>query len=157
MGVGDEQLVDEVLVLDAGGRLAAAAAALRLVVGHRLRLGVTAMGQRHHHILGRNQILGRQVFVIDEDFRAPLVAEGVADVFELVADDFEQPLRARQNVRQIPDLLQQFLELGKDLVLLESGEPVQAHLQNRLRLRFRQPIAALDDARAPRFRRRAGC
>ena len=58
------------------------------------------------------------------------------------ADHFEQALRPRQNVRQIANLLQQLLELGDDLVLLESGEPVQAHLQNRLRLCLGQPIAA---------------
>ena len=39
--VRDEQLLDEVFVLDGRGALAAAAAALRLVVGHRLRLGIT--------------------------------------------------------------------------------------------------------------------
>ena len=55
VGVRDEQLVDEILVLDAGRRLAAPAAALRLIVGNRLRLGVAAVRQRHHHILGRNQ------------------------------------------------------------------------------------------------------
>src|SRR5882757_2088978 len=98
MGVRDEQLVDEILVLDAGGGLAAAAAALRLVVGYRLRLGVTAMGQGHDHILRRDQILRREILVIDEDFSAPLVAEGVADIFELVANHFEQTLRPGQNI-----------------------------------------------------------
>ena len=38
VGVRDEQLLDEVLVLDRGGGLAASAAALRLVLGERLRL-----------------------------------------------------------------------------------------------------------------------
>jgi hypothetical protein len=32
VGVGDEQLVDEILILDAGGGLAATAAALSLIV-----------------------------------------------------------------------------------------------------------------------------
>ncbi len=151
MGVRHEQFVDEVFVLDAGGRLAPSAAALRLVVGNRLRLGVTAMGQGHHHILRGNQIFRRQVFVIDEDFRAPLIAEGVADIFELVANHFEQTLRAGQDVGKIPNLFQQFLELGNDLVLLEPCEPVKAHLQNCLRLRLRQSIAARDDAESRDF------
>ena len=64
--------------------------------------------------------------------------------------------RARMSLK-IADLLQQLLEFGEDLVLLEPGEPVEPHFQDRLRLDFRQPIAALDDAQRPRFRPRAGC
>ena len=153
--VGDEQLVDEVLVLDAGGSLAAAAAALRLVIGHGLRLGVAAMRQRDDDVFRRNQIFGGEILVIDENFGAALVAEGVADVFELVADHFEQPLRARQNVRQVPDLHEQFLELLENLVLLEPRQPVEAHLENRLGLRFRELVSAVDDAERHNFPVRA--
>jgi len=46
VGIRDEQLVDEILVLDAGRRFAAPAAPLRLIVGHRLRLGVAAIATR---------------------------------------------------------------------------------------------------------------
>ena len=109
VSVGHEQLVDEILILDAGGGLAAAAAALRLIVGDRLRLGITAMRQRHHDILGRNQIFSGEIFVIDQDFRAALVAECVADEFQFLADHLEQPLRPREDVRQIADLFQQLL------------------------------------------------
>ena len=59
MGIGDEQLVDEILVLDLGGRAAATAAALHLVVSQALGLGVTAVGKRHYHVLFRNEVLHR--------------------------------------------------------------------------------------------------
>jgi hypothetical protein len=54
--------------------------------------------QGHHHILGGYQILGREVFMIDQDFGSSLVAEGIADVFEFVADDFEQSFGTGQDV-----------------------------------------------------------
>src|SRR6202046_3816002 len=40
VGVRDEELLDEVFILDRGGRLAAPAAPLCLVVRNRLRLGI---------------------------------------------------------------------------------------------------------------------
>ena len=57
--VRDEELLDEVFVLDRGRRLAAAAAALHLVFGDRLALGVTGMRQRDHHVLRLDEIFGR--------------------------------------------------------------------------------------------------
>jgi hypothetical protein len=48
--VGDEQLVDPVLVLGGGGLLAAPAALLRTVLGHRLALDVAGVRQRDHHV-----------------------------------------------------------------------------------------------------------
>ncbi len=146
MGVGHEQLVDEILVLDAGGGLAAAAAALCLIVRDRLRLGIAAMRQRDNHVLGGNQIFGGQVLVIDEDLGTALVAERIADELQLHAYHLEQPLGTGQNIRQVAYLLEQLLELGNDLVLLQSREPIEAHLQDGLRLDFRQAIASLDDA-----------
>ena len=86
-----------------------------------------------------------------ENFGAALVAEGIADEFQFLADHFEQALRTREDVRQIADLFQQLLVFANDLVLLEAREPVEAHLQNRLRLRLRQPIAAFDDAERGNF------
>ena len=48
--------------------------------------------------------------------------------------------RARMSPRSL-DLHQQLLELGDDLVLLESREAIQAQVENRLGLRLRKPVA----------------
>src|SRR5207344_2485598 len=60
--VGDEQALDEVVLLHRRRGLAAAAAALRLVLGERLRLDVAAVRERNHHVLRRDQVLDRDVF-----------------------------------------------------------------------------------------------
>ena len=57
--VRDEELLDEVFVLHRRGRLAAAAAALHLVFGDRLALGVTRVRQRDHHVLRLDEVFGR--------------------------------------------------------------------------------------------------
>ena len=86
-----------------------------------------------------------------------LSAECVADVFELAANDAEQPLGPRENVAEIADLNQQLLELGDDLVLLEPGEPIQPHLEDGLRLDFRQPVTARRPIPTPRSPRPDAC
>ena len=76
VGVGDEQLLDEVLVLDRGGGLAAPAAPLRLVFGERLALGIAGVRKRHHHVLRLDQVLGGQIEVIAVDLGAAGIAVG---------------------------------------------------------------------------------
>src|SRR5690606_10183988 len=63
VGIGHEQFVDEVLVLDARRRFAAPAAPLRLIGGYRLRLRVAAVRQRNDHVLLLDQILDREIGV----------------------------------------------------------------------------------------------
>ena len=131
--------------------LAAAAAPLRLIVRHRLSLGIAAVRQRHHHFLGGNQILEGEILVRRDDLGAALVGEAVADRLELVADDLEQALGARKNVGEVTDQREQLLVFRNDLLLLEPGQAVQAHVEDGLRLHFRQPIAARDDAERRRL------
>ncbi len=68
-----------------------------------------------------------------------------------------QPLGPRQDVGQVADLREQLLELIDDLVLLEAGEPVQAHVENGLRLRVGKQVTTGARCRARRFRLPAGC
>jgi hypothetical protein len=56
VGVGHEQLIDEIVVLDRRRLLAAAAALLGAVVGERLALEVAGVRQGDHHVLGRDQV-----------------------------------------------------------------------------------------------------
>jgi hypothetical protein len=82
--VGDEQVIDEIVVLHRRRLLAAAAAALGAVVGERLTLEVAAVRQGHHHVLRRDQVLDAEFLRVHDDFGATLVAELVADGRQLV-------------------------------------------------------------------------
>ena len=59
---------------------------------------------------------------------------------ELVAHHLGETLGARQDIVEIADAFQQSLVLLDDPVLLEAGEAIEAHVQNRLRLRFGQVV-----------------
>src|SRR5690606_30376888 len=85
--VRDEQLLDPVVVLLAGGLLAAAAPALRPVLRDRLALDVAGMREGDDHVGRRDEVLGADLGGIELDARAPLVAVLRADGDEFVRDD----------------------------------------------------------------------
>jgi hypothetical protein len=64
----------------------------------------------------------------------PCIAELGADRGELVADDLRDPLGLGQDVEQVGDGLDHLAVLLDDLVLLQPGQALQAHLQDLLRL-----------------------
>ena len=78
MGIGDKQVVDEIVFLGRRGLFAAPAAFLRPVVRQGLRLEITTMGKGHHHIFRGDQILHAQILRIHHNFAAPLIAELLA-------------------------------------------------------------------------------
>ena len=61
---------------------------------------------------------------------------------QFFAHHLRQPLGPRQDVGEIDDQRQQFLVLGDDLVLFESREAVQAHVEDGLGLDLGEPVAA---------------
>ncbi len=97
MAVGHEQLVDEVFVLDLGGRTPAAAAFLGLVGIETLRLRVAAMRQSNDEILFRNQILIRYISVVFNNFGPAVIAVLIADFFEFFSNHSHQLIRILQN------------------------------------------------------------
>ena len=117
------------------------------------------MRERDHHILRLDQILGGEIQVIAVDLGAARVAVGLAHLDQLGAHHLGQPLRPRQDIRQVDDLGEQLLVLVDDLVLLEPREAMQAHVEDGLRLHLGEPVAAADSpssaARSCRPRRRA--
>ena len=147
MGVGDEELFDPVVFLGRRRLLAAAAALLRTVLGQGLGLHVTGMGQGDHHVLRRDQVFGAEVLRIDLDLRAAHVlvafAVFIAGCDQFIADDLGHALRTSEDVEQVGDLRHHFLVLVDDLVLLEAGQALQAHLQDFLRLVVGQLVQAV--------------
>ncbi len=106
MRIGDEQLVDEILVLDLRRRAAAPAALLRLVGIDRLRLGVAPVRQRYDDFLARDQILDTEIRLVLHDLGAAIVAECVADFLEFVANDLKQLVGVGQNTRKLFNFIQ---------------------------------------------------
>ena len=147
MCVGNEELVHPVVFFGGCGLLAPATAFLRAVFAQWLALDVAQVRQSHHHVGGCDQVFGAQVkrAVLNQAAaRAQLgLAEFVFNDRELVANDGGNPLGPPQDVQQIVDLGHNFFVLDDDLVLLQTGQALQTHLQNFLRLGFRQAVEAV--------------
>ena len=141
MGVGDEHALDEVVLAHRRRLLAAPAAPLRAVVGHRLGLDVPGVREGHHDVLRRDQILDRDVLGVQDDLALARVAVCGLYRRQLVGDDGGDACGPRQDVEQVGDPLEQLPVLLDDLVLLERGEALELHLEDALRLRLRQAIA----------------
>ena len=141
MGVGDEELVDEVFVLHRGGLFAAPAAPLGAVIGEWLALEVAGVRERHHHVFGRDQVFEVDFGGVEHDFGAARVVELVFHRVEFVDDDRGDARRTGEDVEQVGDDFHDFAVFGDDLVLFQAGEPLEAKFENRLRLRFREPVA----------------
>ena len=141
VGVGDEQLLDEIVFAGSGRQLAATTATLRTVLGQWLRLDIAGMRESHHHVFRRDQVLDADFLGIDHDFAAPLVAIHGLHLRQLVGNDGGDALGLGQNVEVVGDTAQQFAVFAHDLVLLQAGQALQTHFQNGLGLRFGQAIA----------------
>ena len=75
---------------------------------------------------------------------------------QFVADDDGDALRLGQDVEQVVDLGHHVLVLGDDLVLLQAGQALQAHLQDFLGLRVGQLVQAVGCPCRIRARRPSG-
>ena len=61
------------------------------------------------------------------------------DCVQLVDDNADEQLVARQNLAEPRDRLHQLRELVQDLLPLEAGQPLELHVEDRLRLDDREP------------------
>ena len=142
--VGNEELVYPVVFLGLCRLFAAAAPALRAVFADRLALDVAGVAERDDDVGRRDQILSAQLLHVVFDDAAARGKLALAELFaqgaELARDDRRHAIGARQDVQQVGDLLHHLAVLGNDLVLLEAGEALQAHLQDFLRLVVRQAV-----------------
>ena len=92
VGRRDEEVVDDVVAAQLRAAHALAAAPLRAVVVDLGALGVAAAGDRDDDVLLGDEVLDRHVAVEGHDLGAPLVAELVDDLGQLLADDRALPL-----------------------------------------------------------------
>ena len=73
-----------------------------------------------------------------DDLRAALVAVLLADRLQLVDDDLHQQALAGEDGAQALDRLEQLGQLVEDLLPLQAGQPLELHVEDRLRLDLRQ-------------------
>ena len=131
----DEQVLDDVLFLRLRPHPALAAAFLRAVDREWRPLRVTAPADREDDLLLGDEILGSEVARLGDDLGAPRAAVDFADSRKLGANDRRDAFAFRENVLQVRDGGKDLPELGDDLLALEAREALEAHVQNRLRLR----------------------
>ena len=140
MRVGNEKLVDPIVFFGGGGLFAATAAFLGAVFRQRLALDVTAVRQRNHHVGGRDQVFGGQILRIVFNEAAACTQFGLAKFLaqfaQFGANDGGHALGLGQDVEQVFNFRHDFFVLDHNLVLLESCQALQTHLQNLLRLGF---------------------
>ena len=140
---GDEELRDEVLVLGRRAGDAASAALLRAVGGHRVALDVAAVADGDDHVLVGDQLLDGDLALVVDDLGAALVAELLSDLGELVVDHRHQAAVRGEDRLQAIDRGAERAELVVELLALEAGQALQAHVEDRLRLPLGERVVAL--------------
>ena len=147
MGVADEELFNPIVFFGGGGLLAATAAFLGAVFAQRLALDVAAVAECDHHVGGRDQVFGGQILGVVLDVAAAstqlALAELLANGCEFLGNDGRDAFWAGQDVEQVVNFSHDFFVLVDDLVLLQAGQALQAHLQNFVGLGVAQAVEAI--------------
>ena len=139
VGVGDEQVLDRVLLAGDVADDPLAAAVLAAVGRDGLALDVAAAADRDDDVLVGDQVLVGHLPVGVVDDPGPSLA-GVLplELAELLLDDPEDPARVGQDVLELGDELDDREVLVLDLLALERRQPGQAHVEDRLGLQLGQ-------------------
>ena len=87
MGRGDEEPLDEILLLGAHAGFPFAAAALGPVEGDGVALDVAAVGDGDHHVLFDDQVLEGEIARLVDDFGAAGVGVALLDLEQFLLDD----------------------------------------------------------------------
>src|SRR3989441_538842 len=148
---GDEEVLDDVFLFRLHARHALAPAALAAVGLDVRALDVPRARDGDDHFLVGEQVLDGEVGRAVDDLRAPGVAILVADGDQLLLDDGHELGVGGEDALQLLDEGQHLLVLFDDLVTLELGQALQAHVENSLGLDFRE-----GELRHERFARGVG-
>ena len=130
----DEDVGQKILVARAHPDPALAAAALVAVLRQRRALDVSGVADRDGDILVGDQILDAEIALRLDDLRAPFVTVRLAHLPQLVDDDLQQQHITLEDGPQTFDRPVQVGQLVEHLLPLESGQALQLHVQDGLRL-----------------------
>ena len=139
-------MLDVVVVLHVHPGDALAPAVLHPVGGQRQRLDVAGLRDRDDHLLVGDQVLDVHVVFGVGDLRAPVVAVGLADLEQLLADEGHDARLVAEDLPQLADPLDEVGVVALDLVDLERRQPAQRHREDRLGLLAGQ-LELLDELR----------
>ena len=143
VGVGDEQVLDGVLLAGDVADDPLAAALLAAVGGDRLALDVAAAADRDDDVLVGDQVLVGHLPARVVDDPGPALAGVLAlQLGQLVLDDRQDPAGVGQDVLELGDQLDHAQVLVLDLLALEGGQAGEAHVEDRLGLDLGQVEAA---------------
>ncbi len=129
-----DHVPDDVLAGNLGGLDAATTAGLRAIGGRRDRLDVPGRGHGDDDLIVGDQVLEAEVAVVGDEATAPVVAELLSDLRELVFDDLPPPGRVGEDRLEIGDPLVELRQFGTQLVDLERREPAKRHVEDGVRL-----------------------
>ena len=138
MGGGDENPLHKILLLRPHADLTASPPALALVKTDRVPLDVARMGNGDDHVLLDDQILDVDLLGAEYDFGSTLIPVTGPDLGQLLNDHVEDLLRVIENPLK---LVNQGGDLGVfrvDFLPFKSGQPLEAHVENRLCLNIGQ-------------------
>ena len=138
MGRGDEEVLDDVLLLGLHARHALAAAPLAPVRLDVRPLDVARARDRDDHLLVGEQVLDRELGRLGDDLGPARVAVLLLDREQVLADDRHQLRVGREDALELLDEREGLLVLLDDLVALELSEALQPHVQDRARLDLRE-------------------
>ena len=135
MRAASQQHFDVVLFFRPHAAHAFAAPVLSLVAISRDALDVAGRRNRHHANLPGDQVFHQQLAFLRHNHGAARVSVLGLDLQEFILDNVHNHVTVRQQLAQISDATEQFLMLGAQLVNGQVRQLVQAHLQDRTRLR----------------------
>ncbi len=157
MGVGDEQLGQEIVVVGRHADPALAAAALLAIGRERRALDVAEPRHGDDHVLALDQVLDVELVVLALlDRRAPGRREARLDREQLLLEHLEQPLARAQDLQELLDALAELGQLVVDPPALELGQALQAQVEDRLGLALGQPVGVVGADRRGIVRRLLG-
>ena len=134
VGGGHEEVLDKVFLPRSHGGFSLAAAALALVEGDGVPLDIPRLGDRHHHVFFCDHVFHGQLARGFDDFRPACVPEPFLNLAEFFFDDAQHDAFAGEDLLEPGDVLEDVRIFLEDLLLLEAGEPLKAHVEDGLGL-----------------------
>ncbi len=142
MGVGDEEMLDRVLLAGHMADDPLPAACLAAVGGYGLALDVAPAADRDHDVLVRDEIfVGHLAAGVVGDPGAAGAGVLCLDRAELVGDDGQDARRVGEDLLKLGDDLNDLEVLVLDLLAFEGGQAGQTHVEDRLGLDLGQSEA----------------
>ena len=146
VGAGYQQVFHIIFVFQLPGGFAATTTLLGAIGVDGLHLGVTTVGQGHHHGFFGDQVFHAEVLTGRYDLGTTLVGVFFTYRLQFFANHFHQALGVTEDLQQFSDLLQQFLIVIDQLFAFQAGQLLQTQVQNRLGLFRTQVIKAIHQA-----------